>query len=705
MQSLLDTLLNKKLITREQLEDAKSKQLCEKKPLHCVLVDMGFISEEDLIDVASKVFNLPVFNFDTESDSIDPEAAKLISYEKLKYYGVFPIRIEGKKLLLATNDPNDIIALDDIRVISKMEIRPILAKKSQIDRYTEKYYHSDDNMYSLLKNIKIDSNVEIADHVEFRDQIVSIELLKGDTSPIVKLLNFILSDSIKARASDIHIEPQKESVLIRYRVDGDMVDITKVSYAALRPLVARIKIISDLDIAETRTPQDGRTSISTQGRVIDLRISTIPTIHGEKVEMRILDPVEAKVEFETIGLEAKELSVVKNALRASQGMILVTGPTGSGKTSTLYASLNYVKEGNKNIVTIEDPVEYLIDGINQVQVNPYKDVSFATGLRSILRQDPDVILVGEIRDRDTAEIAFRASMTGHLVLSTLHTNSAVATISRLFDIGLEPYLISSSVMLVMAQRLVKRVCPYCKTEYTPDKQLLEKFSTYIDKLNMKKFFKGTGCHKCNFRGFIGRTAIFEILKVTDKVRTLINDKSPEDMIFFEAKKEGMMTLAESGIRKVLSGMTTIEEVAKVAEVIESDEAMEHPHKIRGDIRVLIAEDEEDLLKILEKNLTSAGYHVIKSRDGNELVKLAIQEKPDLIISDVTMPKMSGFEAVKELRSRLETASIPVMMLTARDDKESELKGIEAGADDYIPKPCDHEKLLARIKMLLRRRMW
>jgi type IV pilus assembly protein PilB len=705
MSVLIDELLSKGLITRDQLKDAKEKQLCEKKPLLDVLVEMGFINEDTLINIASKIFKMPVFDLDRERNGIDPAAARSISYEKLKHYGVFPVRVEGKELILAMSDPNDIIAIDDISVLANIRVKPVLAKKSQIQRYTESTYHSDENLYGLLKNMSPDTEVDITADLETKGRVLDVGILKDDSSPVVKLLNFILSDAIRSRASDIHIEPQKNSVAIRYRIDGELTDITKVSINVLRSLVARIKIISDLDIAEQRTPQDGRTSITAGGRIVDLRISTIPTIHGEKVEIRLLDPKEAKVQIEEIGFDEKELKTLKSSLSSSQGMILVTGPTGSGKTSTLYAALNYVKQGNKNIVTIEDPVEYLIDGINQMQVNPAKKVNFATGLRSILRQDPDVILVGEIRDTDTAEIAFRSSMTGHLVLSTLHTNSAVGTVSRLYDMEMEPYLISSSLMLVISQRLVKKLCPECREKYTPEKALLDKFSTYIKKLGIREFYRGKGCYNCNFRGYKGRTAVFEFMRVSDRIRTLINDRAPSDALFFEAKKEGLRTMAETGLLKVSKGVTSLEEVARVAEVAESDEAIESPHKIKGDIRVLVAEDEEDLLKILEKNLTTAGYKVLKARDGLELVKIAVQEKPDLIISDVTMPKMNGFEAVRDLRQKLETASIPVMMLTARDDKESELKGIEAGADDYIPKPCDHEKLLARIRMLLRRKMW
>ncbi|MFH1878570.1 MAG: ATPase, T2SS/T4P/T4SS family [Candidatus Omnitrophota bacterium] len=700
MTSLINELLKQNLVTMEQINDAREKQLGARKPLHALLVEMGFISEDILIQVASKMFNMPVFDINREQ--IDSSATTYIPYADARRLGVFPIRKDGNTLVVGTTDPQDIVTLDDLRCKTQLNIRPVLIKKSQIDEISEKYYHSDDNLYSLLKNISEDTSIEIPDHLSSGAQIVNIEQLNGDTSTVVKLLNFILSDAIKERASDIHLEPQKDSLLIRYRIDGELIEVTKLSAAFFASLVARVKIISDLNIAEKRTPQDGRTTISVGGRIVDLRVSTIPIVHGEKVEIRILDPKEAKISFDSIGLEKEELAIFQEALRAPQGMILVTGPTGSGKTSTLYAALNFIKQNHKNIVTIEDPVEYMVEGINQMQVNPVKNVTFVNGLRSILRQDPDAILVGEIRDKETSEIAFRSSLTGHLVLSTLHTNNSVATITRLFDIGLEPYMISSSIILIIAQRLVKCICPYCKKEYTPVPDLMCKFETYITKMQIKKFFKGSGCDKCGFTGSYGRTAIFELLKMKDKIRELINARVTEDMVFNVAKREGLRSLAESGMRKVAMGLTTMEEVAKVAEVLEVEQALERPHMERETKKILIADDEEDILKVIEKNLTSVGYRVVKARDGKELVELAIKEKPDMIVSDVTMPKMNGFEAVRALRKRLDTAVIPVMLLTARDDMESELQGINAGADDYITKPFEYEKLIARVKMLLRR---
>lgn len=526
--------------------------------------------------------------------------------------------------------------------------------------------------------------------------------LKGG-APIVRLFNLILSDAVKARASDIHIEPQENVVKVRYRIDGDLKHIMEVPAKLSLALTARIKVLAELDIAESRKPQDGRIKIFFNDRKIDLRISTMPTFYGEKVELRILDPKEAKIDLGVVGFEENELNVYKKAISSPQGIILVTGPTGSGKTSTLYATLNFIKDEKKNIVTIEDPIEYLIDGINQIQVNPITNVVFATGLRSILRQDPNVILVGEIRDRETADIAFRAALTGHIVFSTLHTNNAVSSISRLLDIGLEPYLIASSLILIVAQRLTKIVCPNCKEEYAPDKHLVDDFKKYIDELKIEKFYRGKGCQKCGFSGFLGRTAIFEILRVSENIRSLIITKATEDEIFNAARNSGLKPLVSAGMDKVAKGINTLEEISTVVGIKEEEKIIQKSRGTGKNLKILIADDDEDILKVLEKRLTGVGYDVVKARDGQEAVEYAHKEKPDLTIIDVTMPKMNGFEATKELRSKLETAVIPIILLTGRQDKESELRGFDAGADDYITKPFDTDNLLARIKMLLRRK--
>lgn len=344
-----------------------------------------------------------------------------------------------------------------------------------------------------------------------------------------------------------------------------------------------------------------------------------------------------------------------------------------------------------------------MDGVTQIQVNPIKEITFANGLRSILRQDPDVILIGEIRDLETAKIAFQLSLTGHLVFSTLYTKNAISAVTRLFDLGLEPYLVTSSLVLVVAQRLLRRVCPHCLEDYTPSPELLKMFQVYIANLGIKKFIRGKGCNKCDFKGYFGRTAIFEFFKISENVQDAISNRLPEDQIFMAAKQDGFITLAEVGIKKVSEGVTTLEEVARVTEVSEIDERLQKIKTPGLDVKILIADDCEDILDMLEMRLKRSGYKAIRARNGEELVRKAISEKPDLIITDITMPVMSGFEATKILKKKLETASIPILMLTARRDTDSELEGIEIGADDYVIKPFDHTKLLARVKMLLRRK--
>ena len=720
MSKLLDTLAEKGLVTRDQIQDAKMKQIGAKKSVPELLVDMDFIKEEDLINVASEVFGLPVCILAKEV--IDQEVLKKIPYEKAKRYGVFPVRIEDEKLLLAMCDAQDFVALEDIGAICGMGTKPILAKKSDITKHIEKYYLLDDVTYDLIKNMTEDVKVELVQK-ETEKEMFEDEYFSGKESPIVRLCNLIVADAVKARASDIHIEPYEKVIEVRYRVDGYLKNIMKIPRRLHASLVVRIKILTELDIAETRKPQDGRSSILIEGRKVDLRVSTIPTFHGEKIVIRLLDQKKAQIDLDRMGFGERDLRLFKTVIARPQGMILITGPTGSGKTSTLYAALNEIKNETKNIVTIEDPVEYLIQGINQIQVNPAKNVNFSTGLKSILRQDPNVILVGEIRDQETAEIAFRASLTGHLVFSTLHTNNALSTIIRLYDIGLEPYLIGSSVILIVAQRLLRLVCSKCCEEHAPDEKAQEKFGAFIKEYKIQKLCRGKGCEHCGYTGFLGRTAIFEILEINEKIKELISQKAPESVVWQAARDNGLRTLAEAGAQKVVDGLTTIEEVERVSELLheESDgkgEGDQEKKKVDPEVnkitqqlrqetnkkfRILIVDDEPDIREILRMRLSTAGYNILEAENGAEGVRVAHQEKPDLIIMDVMMPVMDGIKATKKIRSNLETAAIPIVMLTAKTAKEDELEGLDAGADDYLGKPFDDEKLLARIRMLLRRR--
>ncbi|MDP8263206.1 MAG: ATPase, T2SS/T4P/T4SS family [Candidatus Ancaeobacter aquaticus] len=710
MKTLVETLIEKGLITEDQLREAKDKQIGAKKPLHELLVDMGFIEEKAFMEVLSSMYNFRIV--DLENEEIDEEGvAKILPYEKAKHYGVFPVRVEDDVFVLAMSNPLDMVALEDIRLISNMEIKPLLCSKGDITEHIERYYHSDEIIYDLFEHMVGDVNLDVVDDNKNHKKLFEIEAFKEKQGPVVKLVNMVISDAVRGRASDIHIEPGRETSRVRYRVDGDLSDVMKIPSKLHKYVVSCIKVMAEMNVAESRKPQDGRAKVYVNGKNIDLRISMIPIHFGEKAVMRLLDPTEAKVGLDNLGFSKHELQLFKKSISKPQGIILVTGPTGSGKTSTLYAALNYMKSDAKNIITIEDPIEYLVDGVNQMQVNPVIDVTFANGLRSLLRQDPNVILVGEIRDRETADIAFRSSLTGHLVLSTLHTNNTVMAITRLLDIGLEPYLIASSLNMIAAQRLIKVVCFHCREEYEPEKELIKKFSKYIDEYKIKEYYRGKGCQWCNYKGFLGRTAMLELLVIDEKIRKLISDNSGEEIILKTAVRHGMKLLAESGFEKVAQGLTTIEEVARITEVVETEEdpliseavKTEEVPDSRDKQKILIADDEDHILMMLESRFNNAGFDVVKARNGREAVEIAFREKPDLIVMDVSMPEMNGFEATKMLRSKLETAVIPILMLTAKKDVESELKGIDAGADDYVAKPFDGDRLLARIKMLLRRK--
>lgn len=680
MVSLLDTLVGEHLITPEQLEDALNKQKGAQRPIQEIMVELEFISEEKLLGVSSALCKMPTANLDLEM--IDKMAMTKVPFELAKRYGVFPIRMQDGALVVAMSDPSDVLALDDISKVANMEIRPVVARKSQISDYIERCYQLDNALYDLFKNIGLSAAAQTTG--------------ENGEAPVVKLIDIVFKDAIRSRASDIHIEPQQAGINLRYRIDGYLKDIITIPLVMNSRIASRIKVLGELDIAESRKSQDGRMAIIVENRKIDVRISIIPTFYGEKIVLRLLDLKEAKVALEEIGFRQQEKDVVIKAGSFPQGMVLVTGPTGSGKTSTLYAILNHIKNQTNNIVTIEDPIEYLIDGLNQMQVNFLKDLTFANGLRSILRQDPNVVLVGEIRDRETADIAFRASLTGHLVFSTLHTNSAVASIDRLIDIGLEPYLVASSLALVISQRLVRLICPQCKSEYSPDKSLIERF-----KITADKFYTGRGCPHCDFTGFYGRTAIFELLSINEKMRSLISNRAQPRILLEEAGEAGFLALSESARQKVVDGLTTVEEIARIIvmdELAPADVCQDKSNKTK----IVIVDDEEVNNRLIEECLKQDGYEIMAAGDGEKAVELVARERPDLVVMDVMMPRMNGFEAVKILRSQLVSATIPIVMLTSMADKENELKGIDLGADDYITKPFDGDKLRSRIKMLLRR---
>jgi len=546
----------------------------------------------------------------------------------------------------------------------------------------------------------------------------------GDLPPIVKFVNSVISEAIKLKASDIHIEPQEKSLVVRYRIDGIMREMMRADRNIAAAVASRIKIMSELDIAIKRKPQDGKAQVKQSGKIFDLRVSSLPTSYGEKVTIRILNPATAQLNPEDLGFSDKDLKYLNRAIHMPQGIILVTGPTGSGKSSTLYACLNKLNSPEVNIITVEDPVEYDVAGINQVQINPSAGITFARGLRSILRQDPDIVMVGEIRDQETAVTAFQAAQTGHLVFSTLHTNDAPSAVVRLMDLGIDPFLVSSSLIAVIGQRLVRKICEACKAPDTLSSEQLEEIRPYIGNRKDVVLWKGKGCEVCQQTGYSGRLGLFEMLTLTSALKEVIASGLSSEQLKKAAQKEGYRVMSFDGIQKALEGLTTIEEVFRVAppEITVDAQPPETDASVQAALtpqekdatqdecllttdcptKILVVDDNLVVLKLLRHLLESEDYLVITAQNGLEALKLASTETPDIIVTDYVMPEMDGVMLIKKLKSQAATRAIPIMMLTAKDEEESELEGLDAGADDYLTKPIARKRFLARVALLLKR---
>jgi type IV pilus assembly protein PilB len=473
----------------------------------------------------------------------------------VKRHLAIPIGLKDNVLTVAMADPLDIFAIDEIRGVTGFEVRPVVAKEEQIKEAIDKHYRGDESIEKILA----DSDIKKVDFVG-EDEALDLDRIReeGESATTIRLVNHILTDAVEKGVSDIHIEPYEDEVRIRFRVDGALSHIFSPPKSLHRAIVSRVKIIGNLNIAERRLPQDGRCTIRLRAKEADLRISIIPTSYGEKVVIRILDPVSLCVDLSHLGMNQKIMGLYEKKIREPHGIILVTGPTGCGKTTTLYSTLKTLNSIDKNIMTIEDPVEYKIKGLNQVQAKPDIGLEFATGLRSFLRQDPDIIFVGEIRDRETAEVAINASLTGHLVFSTLHTNDSIGAIVRLQNMGVEPFLIASTLILSVAQRLVRKICPECKEKASPSERLLQ----ILDIPQDTQFFRGAGCKKCLNTGYKGRIGIYELLDIDDDIQELIIGRGSAKRIREQAMKRGFISLRDSAKEKLLSGVTTTEEVIK-----------------------------------------------------------------------------------------------------------------------------------------------
>ncbi len=546
-------LVQANLLTQAQLDRALVEQAQTQRSLGRILIDDGLVTEGDLVAMLSRQIGLEFV--DLADHTIDPSAAGLISASLARRYQALPLGWDGDRLVLAMADPSNVFAIDDIRTITKRELKVVVATSAAILEAIDKYHRMDSEAESI--------SAQAASETVAEEDLSNLKDVVED-APIVKLVNMLISQAVADRASDIHIEPSERDVRIRYRIDGVLHEVMRPPKSIQSGIISRLKIMAEINIAERRIPQDGRVNVKLAGKAVDLRVATLPTVYGEKIVMRILDKSTALLKLSDLGFLPGSMERYEQSYRKPYGTILVTGPTGSGKSTTLYATLNILNEDTKNIITIEDPVEYRLAGINQIQTNNKAGMTFAAALRSILRSDPDIVLVGEIRDKETATIAIEAALTGHLVLSTLHTNDAATTPTRLIEMGVEPFLVASALDCIVAQRLARRLCDKCKQGYQASTDDLSHLGWDIESTEETvELFRPVGCTYCGKTGYRGRFAIHEVLTVTEEIERLIVDREHSEDIKKMAVAQGMLTLRQAGLVHVTKGTTSIEEILRV----------------------------------------------------------------------------------------------------------------------------------------------
>lgn len=561
-----ELLLKAQLINPQQLDKALEEQKSTGGKLGEILQRLGYVTEDDIIECLSHQFGVPSINL--RHFEIDSNVARLIPVDLARKYNVIPVNKTGATITLAMTDPTNIFAIDEITFMTAYRVEPVVASEEAIRETIDRHFGSTREVE--LKKVMDDlTSVDEAalELMEEEEEMDVATLAEGaEEAPVVRLVNIMLTDAIKRGASDIHVEPYERNFRVRYRIDGLLREVMTPPLKLKDAITSRIKVLSKLDIAEKRLPQDGRirlkAKVEGRTRELDYRVSCIPTVHGEKVVLRLLDKENLRLDLTKLGFEKPSLKAFEDAVLKPYGMVLVTGPTGSGKTNTLYSALQRVNTPDTNIMTAEDPVEFQMPGVNQVQMKDAIGLNFAAALRSFLRQDPNIILVGEIRDFETAEIAIKAALTGHLVLSTLHTNDAPSTVSRLMNMGIEPFLVATSVNCIAAQRLIRRICPNCKEEIDTPIQALLGVGFSESEAHDIRLYKGRGCDKCNNTGYKGRTALIEVMTMTDDLRELVLSGATAIELRRKAREEGMITLRESGLHKIREGITTIEEVVR-----------------------------------------------------------------------------------------------------------------------------------------------
>lgn len=563
-----DLLVEYNIITAEQLQQALREHKKTGERLGQALVRMGFVNQQQINEILE--FQLGIPQISLMKYQLSPDVVKMVPESICRRHKCLPIKKVGNRLTVAMVDPLNLVAMDDIKLATNLEIDPAIATEKDIEQALQRFFGlSTAAQDAALKGLEAEMSAGGPRASAFDMELIDLDRVEaGGDAPIVRIVNTILQQAAKDQVSDIHMEIHEGKVRVRYRLDGMLRDVMNLPKQAHASLLSRIKILAEMDIAEKRIPQDGRIQIKLGNKAIDLRVSTLPTIFGEKCVIRLLDKSNVILKLEQLGLQDNALKRYHQLIRNSYGMILITGPTGSGKTTTLYATINEINDAEKNIVTVEDPVEYVLEGVNQVQVNPKAGLDFASGLRSILRQDPDIVLVGEIRDSETADIAVRAATTGHLVLSTLHTNDAAGAVARLIDMGVEPFLVASSVVGIVAQRLVRQICNNCKTSYRPEVGSPERIFLGVGDEQDITLYRGRGCMACNNTGYKGRLAIQEVMHITSRQRDLILSKAASETIRDSAIRDGMISLRDDGINKALQGLTTVQEVMRVAYTTE-----------------------------------------------------------------------------------------------------------------------------------------
>jgi type II secretory ATPase GspE/PulE/Tfp pilus assembly ATPase PilB-like protein/CheY-like chemotaxis protein len=728
----IENLLSPEAMTALRQESGPAVSLWE------VLVQRRVATDQQILDAIAARFRFPI----ADLTKPDPKLIGTVPEQLARRFNVVPVGQTDSYLEVATSNPFDMDAEKMLAFATGREVRMLLGSPSKIREKLDELYRETESLVSRLLQ-GIGGNFEVEQIKEEEESTVSAE--QASQRPILRLVDGMIADGVSNRASDIHIEPIEGGVIVRYRIDGVLRQAMKIPRSAGVPLISRVKIMSGLDIADRLRPQDGRTRVSVNGEPIDLRVSTLPASHGEKVVIRILNQKATALSLNSLGLAEDEQQAIKTLLSHKEGIILVTGPTGSGKTTTLYSSLRVVQGEGVNIVTVEDPVEYKLgQNIVQVQVNEKAGLTFAAALRSILRQDPDVVLVGEIRDKETAQIALQASLTGHLVLSTLHTNDAPNAITRLVDMGMEAYKIAPALRGVVAQRLMRRLCPACRV-----------ISTEPIGGNLSRFvppgatlYQAVGCTDCSMTGYRGRFSIVEVLTMTPELERRIGEGATAEKIAEAALAAGMRSLFGSGLRHVLAGESTLEELLRVTDVpheearparpsgprarISAPHAAPHaappPPSVAGPLEfsmdlleepsltdevgsegrgrgasVLLVEDEDQLRRVMKDLLQREGYRVAEARDGIQAMDEVDRFAPDVIILDLNLPGIDGYSVLAQLRSRPATRDIPVMVLTAKGDEDNEVRVFELGADDFVTKPFRARSLTARIEAVLGRR--